>query len=253
LWPSKGDYDFNDLVVDYRFKIITNAGNKVSDVIAEFVIKAIGAGFENGFGFQLDGNTVNAGDIRVEGTVLHEDYIRLNDNGTEAGQDEITVIVFDNANRCMPTESGFGVNVFPDKPYITPDTIRLTLGLTPNRYTINDLKLYNFNPFLIVNKDRGKEIHLPNRKPSSLANQSYFGSDQDNSVPSEGRYYKTKENLPWALNISSAYEYTIESVQISDAHLKFAPWAESSGEQFRDWFLNLPGYRDGSKLYSPKK
>lgn len=252
LWPSKGDYDFNDLVVDYRFKIITNAANKVSDVIAEFVIKAIGAGFENGFGFQLEGNTVSPNDIRVEGTVLHENYIQLNENGTEAGQEEITVIVFDNANRCMPSESGFGVNVFPDKPYITPDTIRLTLGLAPNRYTINDLSLYNFNPFLIINKDRGKEVHLPNRKPTSLANTAYFGTEHDNSSPTAGRYYKTSENLPWALNISSAYDHTIESVQISDAHLKFAPWAESSGQEFRDWFMNLPGYRNSTKIYFPK-
>jgi len=253
LWPSRGDYDFNDLVVDYRFKIITNAHNKVSDVMAEFVIKAIGAGFENGFGFQLDGNTISKNHIRVEGTKLFGDYIRLSENGIEEGQDEITVIVFDNANRCMPTATGFGVNVFPDKAYVEPDTIRLTLGLTPNLYTVNDLRLYNFNPFLIINKERGKEVHLPNRKPTSLANPAYFGQDHDDSSASEGRYYKTKQNLPWALNISSNYDHTIESNQITSAHLKFAAWAESSGKQFPDWFLNLPGYRDSSKIYSPKR
>lgn len=253
LWPSKGDYDFNDLVVDYRFKIITNASNKVSDVMAEFVIKAIGAGFENGFGFQLDGSTVLHQDILVEGTLLHEEYIQLNQYGTEAGQDEITVIVFDNANKCMKPSSGFGVNVFPEQPYVEPDTIRLSIGFKPNQYSINDLSLHNFNPFLIINKDRGKEVHLPNRKPTSLAAAEYFRQVHDDSDAANGRYYKTKENLPWALNITSSYDHTIESVQITSAHLKFAAWAESSGTRFPDWFKDLPGYRDNSKIYSTKR
>lgn len=253
LWPNKGDYDFNDLVVDYRFIIITNANNKVSDVMGDFVIKAIGAGFENGFGFQLDGNTVNHEDVLVEGHVICENYIQLNQNGIEAGQDEITIIVFDNANYIMPPSTGFGVNVFPEQPYIEPDTIRLTIGFKPNQYMINDLSLHNFNPFLIVNKDRGKEVHLPNREPTSLAAAGYFGQGQDDSNPSNGRYYKTAENLPWALNISSSYDHTVESFQITSAHLKFAAWAESSGIQFPDWFLDMTGYRDNSKIYKPNR
>ncbi|MDO8897103.1 MAG: LamG-like jellyroll fold domain-containing protein, partial [Bacteroidales bacterium] len=134
LWPNKGDYDFNDLVVDYRFKIVTNANNKVSDVIGDFVIKAIGAGFENGFGFQLDNNAINPDDILVEGHIISENFIQLNGNGTEAGQEELTIIVFDNANKIMVPTTGFGVNVFPDQPYIEPDTVRLNIGFKTDRY-----------------------------------------------------------------------------------------------------------------------
>jgi LruC domain-containing protein len=253
LWPSKGDYDFNDLVLDYRFKVVSNANNKVSEVMAEFVIKAIGAGFENGFGFQFNDNTIRIEDVFVEGSVLHEDFIQLNPNGTETEQDELTVIVFDNANKILQPASGFGVNVFPEQLYVEPDTIRITIILTPNLYTINDLSLHNFNPFLIINKERGKEVHLPNRRPTSLADRSYFGEGQDNSDPGSGRYYKTAENLPWALNISSSYDHTIESAQITSAHLKFAAWAQSSGKQFPDWYLNLPGYRDNTKIFQHRK
>lgn len=251
LWPNKGDYDFNDLVVDYRFKIVTNAANKVSDVIGDFVIKAIGAGFENGFGFQLDGNTVNIDEINVEGQMISENYIQLNENGTESGQEELTIIVFDNANKIMQPAAGFGVNVFPDQPYVEPDTVRLNIGFKPNQYTITDLSLHNFNPFLIIDKDRGKELHLPNRKPTSLAATEFFGQSQDDSDPSTGKFYKTVENLPWALNISSSYDHTIESFQITSGHLKFAEWAESSGAVFADWFLDLDGYRDETKIYQP--
>jgi LruC domain-containing protein len=52
LWPSTGDYDFNDLVVDYDFKIKNNQ-EFVKSITATFVLKAYGASSHNGFGFTL--------------------------------------------------------------------------------------------------------------------------------------------------------------------------------------------------------
>jgi LruC domain-containing protein len=249
LWPGKGDYDFNDLVVDYQFTIVSNSGNKVTEVLSAFAIRAIGAGFANGFGFQLPGNTLQSSDIQVEGSVLKENYITLNENGTEASQEEITVIVFDNVNKIMPPTSGFGVNVIQDDPYVEPDTVVVNIGFTPGVYGIDDLGLNNFNPFLIINLERGKEVHLPDYLPTSLVDQTYFGTGQDGTDPLTGKYYKTVENLPWAIKIASSYDYTIESAQITSAHLKFAAWAESSGTQFPDWYLDLSGYRNDANIY----
>ena len=42
-WPYKGDFDFNDLVVDYRFNTITNAANNVAEIVYSFGPKASGA------------------------------------------------------------------------------------------------------------------------------------------------------------------------------------------------------------------
>jgi LruC domain-containing protein len=251
LWPNKGDYDFNDLVVDYHFRIVTNASNKVTEVMASFVVKAIGAGFQNGFGFQWDDNQVLRADIQAEGSIITENYIVLDDNGTEAGLDMPTFIVFDNSYSVLAPSTGFGVNVTPGHPYVEPDTIRLNISIKPGTYGINELAVHTFNPFLIIDRDRGKEVHLPNRKPTTKASVDYFGLGQDNSDPGAGRYYKTPENLPWALNIVSVYAHTIEGFQITSAHLKFADWAQSSGTMFPDWFENKSGYRDQSKIYQP--
>ncbi|MDZ7777488.1 MAG: LruC domain-containing protein [Bacteroidales bacterium] len=51
LWPGKGDYDFNDLVIDYEFEITKNNQEIVQDITATFTIKAFGASQHNGFGF----------------------------------------------------------------------------------------------------------------------------------------------------------------------------------------------------------
>ncbi|MDZ7777449.1 MAG: LruC domain-containing protein [Bacteroidales bacterium] len=95
LWPSKGDYDFNDLVIDYRFNQITNADNLVVDLEASFVVQAIGAGFQNGFAFQLP---VTPSMIQsVQGQVLESGYFSLSNNGTEAGQSKAVIPVFENS------------------------------------------------------------------------------------------------------------------------------------------------------------
>jgi len=249
LWPGLGDYDFNDLVLDYQFNTVTNGSNKVTEVLATFVLRAIGAGYQNGFGFQLPGATLVNSDVTVTGYDIQESYITLQSNGAEANQDKLTVIVFDNANKILVPTSGFGVNVHPNEPYVEPDTLIVTLAFTPNKYSIADLDLIHFNPFLIIDGQRGKEVHLPDYLPTSLADQSLFGTGEDDSQPSTGKYYKTKSNLPWAINIASSYQYTIESNQITNGYLHFASWAESSGTLYPDWFLDVAGYRNNSAIY----
>ncbi len=248
LWPGKGDYDFNDLVLDYRFTTVTNVSNKVVDVIGTFVIRAIGAGQSNGFGFQLN-NNINQSDITVSGSDLRDNYIVLNDNGLELHQAKPTVIVFDDANEIMPPQEGFGVNVEPNKEYVNPDTIVISMAFTTNKYTIQDIDINRFNPFMIVSKNRGKEIHLPDYSPTSLVDVSYFGTMDDNSNPDAGRYYKTVNNLPWAINITESFDYLIEKNEITTGYLKFYDWAASSGSNYPDWYKNKTGYRNDAVIY----
>ncbi len=93
LWPGLGDYDFNDLVLDYQFP----------------------------------NDNIQPNDITVSGYNLQDDYITLNTNGIEAGQDKTKIIVFDNANNILQASSGFGVNVEPGAPYVEPDTVKVSL------------------------------------------------------------------------------------------------------------------------------
>ena len=250
LWPAKGDYDFNDLILDYRFKAITSANNFVKEVYATFTIKAFGAGYENGFGFQIGSAAIQNNDITVTGYSLKENYINLNSNGTEFGQTIPTIIVFDNAYKQMAYPgSGIGVNTTPGAPYVTPVTLTIKIALTPEKYTLNQISLATFNPFLIVKKIRGTEVHLPNYPPTALANPALFGTVDDNSNPGQNIYYKTENNLPWAINVYQVIDYVIEKQDISVGYLKFAPWAESNGVSFTDWFLDIPGNIDQSKIY----
>ncbi len=249
LWPAKGDYDFNDLVIDYQFDITTNVSNYVESIEATFVIRAVGAYFQNGFGFQL-ASAIDPADLTVTGTQLTESFINLDGNGTESGQTTPTIIVFDNAfGQMTHPGGGIGINTEESAPYVNPDTIVINIEFVHDTYTYTQLDISNFNPFIFVDKERGREVHLSDYPPTALADQSLFGTLDDDTDPGSGKYYKTINNLPWAINIYESFEYPIEKQQIVWAYLKFAVWATSGGTSFDDWYKDLSGYRDDSKIY----
>jgi len=249
LWPNKGDYDFNDLVIDYQFKILINSGNKVEQVTGTFIIKAFGASYNNGFGFQLT-DAINEDLLTASGYSLTENIITLAANGLEGDQSRPTIIVFDNAYKQMqhPGQS-LGVNTDPAAPYVTPDTVRVTILFPSNTYSYSDLDISNFNPFMFVNKVRGVEVHLPDYEPTDLINESLLGTEDDKSNPLTGTYFKTENGLPWAINIYQHFDYPIEKAPVNEAYLHFIEWATSAGASYPNWFSNLPGYRDDSKIY----
>lgn len=85
LYPAKGDYDFNDLVVEYNYEINKGDNNYVTDIEAVFTVKAFGASFHNAFGFQFPG--IAPGDVAsVSGSVFKPSTIfNMASNGVEAG------------------------------------------------------------------------------------------------------------------------------------------------------------------------
>jgi LruC domain-containing protein len=227
LWPSKGDYDFNDLVLNYNIKLETNNSNKVTSIVSKFKISHIGATLTNGFAFALP---IENGKVSsVSGQNITDNAIVLNSNGTENGIDLAVIPVFDNA---FVNES----NEFEVVVTFTEPIDQEQLGAAP------------FNPFLIKNQDRAYEVHLSNMSPTSAADQAHLGTVDDDSDAGNGRYYKTDIELPWAINIPVEFVWPRESVEIIEGYLKFAEWAESGGEQYPDWYKDLDGYRDEANL-----
>ena len=37
-WPQKGDYDFNDVVLNYNYKYVTDSTDKISEIIMKFKV-----------------------------------------------------------------------------------------------------------------------------------------------------------------------------------------------------------------------
>ena len=106
-----------------------------------------------------------------------------------------------------------------------------------------------FNPFIFINQDRGKEVHLKDHAPTQLANPVYFGSLNDASDPGQGHYYRSTTGLPWGLEIPVDFSYPVEKADIVQTYLHFAEWAQSSGVQYPDWYMDKAGYRKADNVY----
>ncbi len=215
LWPSQGDYDFNDLVVSYAYNLITNASNQVTRIEGTFVIENIGGAQRNGFGlfFPINPSLVDA----VQGQVLNADFINLNANGTESGTASNETVIFIAGNTIEMQGDTISIGI----DFNTPISYE-SLGLVP------------FNPFLIANGDRSREVHLPDFPPTSKA--ALFNSSDDDSDPTNNRFYKTTTNLPWALNIFDDFVSPAESIPITIEYPRFVNWANSGGTQDLDWY-----------------
>lgn len=230
-WPAKGDFDMNDVVVGYRYQVVTNASNVVVRVIANYTLRATGGTLGNGFGVQFP---VNAGNVtNVTGGTL------------EGGQAKAVLIVFNNMRDEMANW-----NTVPGATTTAAKNYTVAFDVTSGP-TISTFGLNSYNPF-IFNYGRGRETHLSNHAPTDQATASYFGTENDNSNAATGRYYLTATGLPFAIDIpTSPFNYPIEQKDITLAFLHFGDWGASGGSSFVDWYNNTAtGYRNTANIYT---
>lgn len=220
-WPLKGDYDMNDLGINYRYKYVTNAGNNVVEMTAEYKVTTALAYFHNGFGVELPFSPSIV--ASTTGQVRSQSYIQTNANGTEAGQTKAVIIPFDDQKALYNEGSN------------TPNLVSVNIQFaSPQLPTI--LSNAPYNPFLISDGRRTHEIHLPGKTPTSLADGALFGYQDDRSKPEIGKYYIGTNNWPWALQFTEQFNYPEEGKAIDEAYAKFGAWAASGGTQFTDWY-----------------
>lgn len=225
LWPFLGDYDFNDMAVNYRFVAVLNAQNEAVQLDIYFEVTSDGAGFINGFGIEME-NISPTQVTSVSGTVLSQNYINQAANGLEAGQDNAVVILFDNHEAMLNIPSKVSI------VFTTPISTIL-LGNAP------------FNPFMIVNSERDKEVHLRNRNRTTLG--SNVITEEGMNMDEDGNFV-TDNGLPWAIDIIHNFKAPKERVPVNEAYNFFNQWATSGGATYTDWYKDNTGYRNEGQI-----
>ncbi len=240
LWPSKGDYDLNDCVVDFQYNMITNSKNEVIGIEANYVLRASGGSQAIAFchNFPIKSSLIS----EVKGATLEE-------------KSETAVFtIFTNSK----TELG-AWNTVPTQAKAKPVEYNVVISLK-EPISLEDIGgISEFDPFIWVSekdKGRGYEIHLPGKAATSFADKALFGYADDNSNDGENNYL-TKAGLPWAILVPEKFDYcaelkTFDKKEITDitqVYLHFAQWAQSGGKYFPDWYKNEKGYRNESYIF----
>lgn len=202
IWPSGGDYDLNDVVVEYNRDIYFNEKNLVTKIVDTFKPVHDGATFTNAFAYQIDKGYV--GDLTLSSGAVYEK--------------ETSSIV-----------------VFPNAKTVQGQSCQITRELN-GAFTKDELSSHSYNPYIIVNYVKGEagrtEVHLPKHKATSMADQDKIGTKKD-------AYYIDREGAyPFAIDIPIRNFTTVsESHRIDSEYPEFSKWANSKGAECADWYL----------------
>ncbi len=241
LWPFKGDYDLNDMVLNFRVSIVSNSSNKVTKLIFDYTILAVGATKIPAVAFQLD-NVPAANIGSVTGQVLGSGFpFSAAANGTETGIALAVIPLFNNPRDIVPFP--VFLNTEKNREHIIAPTKQIVVTLsTPVDQSL--ITMQSFNLFISTD-ERGKEIHLPSYIPTSKFNSLLVMG----KPISTNDVFKSYDGMMWGLMFPDSFAYPMESASIIDAYTHFSAWATSGGATNADWYSNGVGYRNSDLIY----
>ncbi|MCC8172734.1 MAG: LruC domain-containing protein [Parabacteroides sp.] len=204
IWPTGGDYDMNDLIVEYRHEVTFDKDNRVKKIVHQFTPVYKNAGLVNTFAFQIDPSEPLGwvGDLSDGITVEKETNSFLVFQGLDA-----------NINKTFTVTRDFMQGSIPP---------------------IRKDEMKKYNPYLISGY-KGEtprvEVHLPKHKPTDKIDAALVGTGDD-------AYYVDKDGLyPFAIDLPvTGFSQTDERTAIGVVYPDFSKWVESKGEQATDWY-----------------
>ena len=222
LWPSKGDYDFNDLVVKSTFSWERGKGNYIEEISGVCDVEWIGAGMDLGLGFEL---------FEAKGTNLNyvKDIIKGIENASEDENVTNGFVVFNKVQ-----DGGTG-------------EIEFNLKLQ-NR----QIKDFVCIPYLFRTGEKSHQVRPFGAPPTKSQEMSMFRTLNDASptewsweegkrfkypLSGEDAFYRSPENHPWGIEfMAKSFRPVKEKTSILKGYPKFTEWAESGGKKEKDWY-----------------
>ena len=237
-WPSFGDYDMNDFVVDMEITKFQNTENKVTKVALKSKLRSVGAAKRMAAAIQLDGVPAN----NVKGVTYSNSSIvgtsfSLSSNGTESGQTYAVVPITSDAHKA------FGLSevefVFTKDGKFSPVELTITVEFNAplDNFTYENLNVFIIN--FMQNKAGRNEVHMAGYKATDKINSSLVKAEVNSGLLSSvNQPFKSKKGYPWAIAIPVSFDYPAEAKNIKDVFPNFKSWAISGGELHQDWYMN---------------
>ena len=263
-WPEVGDFDLNDVVVYYRTTILSK-DDAVLRMDITGTIMAYGASYGNGLGWKLDGFDESDVDLQTA-RVQKNGANRVNispftgeDKNVASPGGDLVVVASLNLKNDLPIhgECMFHRTNPSCSPSLESEQMTFSISLpfiAGSEPTVSSLMpLSGFDPFIfgsgegqyhgdsfVTPPGKDLEIHTADFPPTSRGTlvSDFYGIAQDDSDPSSDKYYRTTQNMPWGILISSPWNHPSEYIDISEAYPEFAEWATSGGVSKPTWYQN---------------
>ena len=238
LYPSRGDYDMNDVVVELKdTKTFTK---KTTETVYKVTTQTFALTTYQNYVTKTSGLALSLETPTKPKAIAMKKVVAGTNDTIDV---TYNVETFDNYDDVYLLTNDVKGEI--NSTYI--------LELTYNDGVKETDKLASVKPFLFRNdaeSDLRWEVHIPYEAPSPLFDtDKYFGKDDDRSNPDEGKYFVRPGDYPFAFCLTGVsidnFEGTIllranERKPIDQLYSEgeFIGWSTSKGRQFTDWYFH---------------
>jgi len=235
LWPRMGDYDFNDLVVEYSYKIHRDYLGRIEALEMTYQINAIGAGYHNGFALHLP-NVIKSN--------ISSATLTNNGETTTLSPEEQTIetvlILSEDTWEDVNSRCDMYRTLADCNEAVGGEFVLAVEFAEPVEESVIGLPPYDPFIFGAEGKPHGEfsgrqwELHLKRFSGTSQFNSAWFGTHDDKSNARNS--FVNKNNMPWVINIADKMSHALEGKDIQKAYPNFNRWAKSNGAEKSDWY-----------------
>jgi LruC domain-containing protein len=228
LWPAQGDYDMNDVVVDFKHEremTRNNTNENFKTIYQTFYLTTYQNYVTLVSGLALKLNTKKKPTSIVMKKIA-------------SGSDDEETVTFENDGSIY---------------YLTND-VKAELGTTYilelfYKDGVGNNDLASVEPFIFRKEanDQEWEVHIPYEAPTAKMDFSYFGKGDDASKVNDNIFFVRSGNYPFAFYLAGvnidAFKDTIllranESKMIDKLYPDFLDWSLSKGTEKPQWYLS---------------
>ncbi|AWB65359.1 LruC domain-containing protein [Saccharobesus litoralis] len=252
LYPTLGDYDMNDVVMQLRIAEYVKQG-QVIRIKLDAKLAALGASYHNGFAVNLPG--IRSQDIQQSAISMLLDGVQQTTPVLEANMTEAVILISNDLKQTVTTptpchyyrtQNNCVYQAMPqwqiDIPFVNPIAESQMpafpydpfIFATPGTYHGDDaVALLGSAP------GRRLEIHLKNSPPTSAFDSGFFGFADDKTSQAEQSYFVSDNGMSWALEIPIDWQHPKAGVRLDQAYPQFINFAkDKSGVTNPTWYMH---------------
>ncbi|MGF1911102.1 LruC domain-containing protein [Vibrio kasasachensis] len=249
-YPIAGDYDMNDVLMNVKFTEYHLDGSIIR-IKMEGKIAALGGDYHSGFAIRLPG--IPPSDIKDELIELIINNQVVNSAVLESDTNDAVLIVHEDLWDVTEPGEAEGCSMFRTQTNCGTSyrpTWQLTVTMR-NAIAGDQMPDFPYDPFIFASPghyygeighqltggypERGLEIHLKNKAPTSKFDTRYKSLGSDAS--SGDTHFHTANGLPWAIEIPLTWQHPLEQVNILEAYSNFDDFAsDPTGQTSSTWY-----------------
>lgn len=223
LWPERGDYDMNDVMVKVTNTKTVNSKGQINVESYDFT----------SYNNKSNYTKINGLAARLAG-IQTSDQLKF--FRKREGSDKYEEI------RCDYESAESIVLLSDDVNDGCKDSITYRISVLHTGFV--DKELIKFvEPFIYRNEEGGRwEVHQIDCPPSSKMNMSLFGTGDDASDVKNKKYYRRDGKYPFALHLADATKANLvklirsDGTSISNQYPYYDAWVKSDGKTHQDWY-----------------